>query len=400
MKKVSVIIPNYNHCHYLGSAIQSVLAQTFSDYEIIVVDDGSTDNSREVVSSFGEKVHYIWQENKGLGGARNTGILASTAEFVGFLDADDEWEPTYLERMVQLSQKYPEAVVYYCCAQGIDESGNQLPQVFGQMVAPGDVYQNLLRANFIIPSTVMARRSTVVEKGLFEQDNLAIHGCEDWDLWLRLAPHNRMVGTSERLVRYRQHQNTFSAHPEKMQKAVKAVIEKHFGLDEGDQNKWSPEKKRAYGGVYRYASLTAVQTQDDWKAASQYLKRAIEIDPNLVEDLDLFYELAFGKQPPGHKGTNHKLELEQNIVKITELLKDSIGTKTIQETHSLRRKLYGTSNFAIGLAAYNSSRKRISRKYLLRSLYYRPELVFEPRIIPNFLKTYINTSWIGWNKTK
>ena len=120
MNKVSVIIPNYNNAHYLGKAIQSVLRQSFKDYEIIVVDDGSTDNSKDVVSTFGDKVRYIWQENKGLGGARNTGINASNTEFIGLLDADDEWKPFYLEKMMSLVQRHPDAAVYYSAARGMD----------------------------------------------------------------------------------------------------------------------------------------------------------------------------------------------------------------------------------------------------------------------------------------
>ncbi len=169
MKTVSVVIPNYNNAHYLGRAIQSILHQTFTDYEIIVVDDGSTDNSKDVVGAFGDKVRYIWQENKGLGGARNTGILASNAEFIGLLDADDEWKPTYLERMISLVQRLSDAAVYFCAAQGMDAAGKDLPQIFGRFIPSDSIYQTLLRANFIIPSTVTLRRVAILEAGLFEE---------------------------------------------------------------------------------------------------------------------------------------------------------------------------------------------------------------------------------------
>ena len=120
---VSVIIPNYNNAHYLKKRYTKYSNQTFTDYEIIVVDDGSTDNSKEVVDAFGDKVRYIWQENKGLGGARNTGIRASNAEFVGLLDADDEWRPDYLEKMMLLVHNILKRCVYYSGAQGMDASG-------------------------------------------------------------------------------------------------------------------------------------------------------------------------------------------------------------------------------------------------------------------------------------
>ena len=397
MKTVSVIIPNYNHGHYLANAINSILTQSFVDYEIIVVDDGSTDNSREVASSFGEKICYIWQENKGLGGARNTGILASNSEFISLLDADDEWEPDYLEQMVHLAQKYPSGVVYYCCAQGIDEIGNLLPQKFGQMVASGDVFQNLLRANFIIPSTVMLRRAELIENGLFEQDNKAIHGCEDWDLWLRLAPTYPIVGTSECLVRYRLHQNTFSAHPGKMQGAVLAVIEKHYGPDDGNENEWASEKKRAFGGVYRYHALSEIQNLEDWESASRYLRRGLEVDPSLALDLDLFYEMAFGKQSPGYRGTEEQLNFDQNSSNIVRLLENVFQNANVQKT--CKRQSWGTAYFAIALAAYNTGKREVSRHFFIQAIRYRSELLFEPRVTANLLKTYLHPTWMNQIKS-
>lgn len=97
MPEVSVIIPCYNHGHYLPHAVNSVLAQTFTDWEAIIVDDGSTDNTREVAAQFtDERVRYVHQENRGLSGARNTGIRAAQGAYLAFLDADDEWEPRFL----------------------------------------------------------------------------------------------------------------------------------------------------------------------------------------------------------------------------------------------------------------------------------------------------------------
>ena len=102
---VSVIIPNYNHAQYVGDAIRSVLAQTYRNYEIIVVDDGSTDNSRETVSQFDDQVQYIYQKNAGLSAARNTGIKASKGSLIGVLDADDMYEPDYLSTLVSALQE-------------------------------------------------------------------------------------------------------------------------------------------------------------------------------------------------------------------------------------------------------------------------------------------------------
>ena len=388
MKKVSVVIPNYNNAHYLGSAIQSVLRQSFTDYEIIVVDDGSTDNSKNVVGAFGDKVRYICQENKGLGGARNTGILASNAEFIGLLDADDEWKPTYLEKMMALTRYHSDAVAYYCAVQGMDSNGKDLPQIFGRMPSSNDIYQNLLRANFIIPSTVLFRRSTILEAGLFEEKNRDLHGCEDWDLWLRLCPAHHFAGTAEPLVRYRLHTNTFSANPAHMQHAARTVIEKKFGPNDGEYPNWSEDKKRAFGGVYRYQALTSIQKQGNWEAATVSLHKAIEIDPTLSIDLNLFYELAFGAQPPGYRETTHNLHLEQNAEKIIGTLVNIFDGDI--KIISLRRTTFGTASYAIGLVAYNTGQRELSKRFLFRALVFSPKLLLERRITTTLLKSYLS----------
>ncbi len=106
---VSVVIPNFNHARYIGDAIRSVLAQEYPHFEIIVVDDGSTDDRRAVVVEFGNLVQYIWQENQGLSAARNTGIRAARGSFVGVLDADDLYEPNFMGVLVALLKERPEA---------------------------------------------------------------------------------------------------------------------------------------------------------------------------------------------------------------------------------------------------------------------------------------------------
>lgn len=390
MKVLSVIIPNFNNAKYLGRAIQSILDQTFTDYEIIVVDDGSTDNSRNVVDAFGNKIRYIWQENKGLGGARNTGVLASNSEFIGLLDADDEWKPTYLEKMMQLVRRHPDAVVYFSGAQGMDAFGNDLPQVFGRMITSNMTYHSLLRANFIIPSTVIFRRDVILKVGLFDEKNPNLHGCEDWDLWLRLLPSHQFAGTAESLVRYRLHAQTFSANPAHMQDAVKTVIEKNFGADDGKYADWTPEKKRAFAGVYRYCALSSVQKQASWNTATESLCKAFEIDPTLTVDINFFYELAFGSQLPGYRETAYDLDLEQNARQITGMLANIFDATPLPG--SLRRRAFATASYAIGLVAYNTSRRDLSARFLTRALVLSPKLLLDRKIVFTLIKSYLPSS--------
>jgi glycosyltransferase involved in cell wall biosynthesis len=392
ISKVSVIIPNFNNSNYIAKAVQSVIDQTYSPYEIVVVDDGSTDDSREVIGSFGNQVRYIWQENQGLGGARNTGIFAAGGDFVGLLDADDQWQPDYLERMVALMNQHPEAAVYYCQAQGMDSDGHHLPQFFGGPPIPADqMYPTLLRANFLIPSTILMRRSIVLNAGLFDQQ---LRSCEDWDLWLRILPEIHFVGISDNLVRYRLHAKTLSADPAYMQNAARKVIEKHFGTDDGQYGNWSWEKRRAYGGTYRYITITSIQRQNDWDAAGNALRRALQTDPSLASDIDFFYELALGAQPAGYRGTAHQLNLVENSVFMMKMLEEVFRSQVGQNMNRLRGKTCGSAYFALGLIAYNTGQFSIGRAFFLKALKFSPELLYNRLLIGDLIKSSLGPTWV------
>lgn len=393
---VSVIIPNYNHTRFVRGAIHSALNQNYPRIEIIIVDDGSTDNSRDVVAEFGNKVRYIWQENQGLAGARNTGIRAARGEFVGLLDADDLWQPNFLDVMLSLADQHPEAVLYYCCAQGMDIKGRDLPQIFGGPPVPSDMlYQSLLRANFLLPSTIMIRRSIALSAGLFDP---VLRSCEDWDLWLRLLPEHTFVGTSACLVRYRLHDSSLTKDPAGMQKALRSVVEKHVGLEDGQSATWPKEKQRAYGGFYRYCLLSSIQYQNDWQAAAQNLYNALRADSTLATDLDLFYDLALGNQPTGYRGTPYHLNLDSNAFHIKNVLKELFNSPEFSDVHHLRRLTYGTAYYAIGLAAYNTGHRSFSQRFRYKALYFRPDLWRDSRIIGNLFKSFLSPSLLDFLK--
>lgn len=394
MPKVSVIIPNFNNAHYVVSAIQSVLNQSYQDFEIIVVDDGSTDNSRETIAQFGTKVRYLWQANQGLAGARNTGIRAAQGELIGLLDADDLWLPTYLATMLDLCQESPQSAVYYCAAQCIDSNGVKLPRVLGVPAASSEpIYQTLVRANFLIPSTIVMRRGVVMAAGLFDQQ---LRSCEDWDLWLRIGTNARFTGISEPLVLYRLHNSSLSANVAGMHQAARTVIEKNFGLDEGDHQQWPVEKKRAYGGLYRYFALTAVQRQNDWAATAKFFRQALQADETIATDLDFFYELTLGSQPIGYRGTAHELKLAGNSAQIEQMLQTIFTSTPFSHLTALRRQTYGTAYYALGLTSYNTGHLSDSRRFFYTAVRYRPELGWDRRIVGNFIRSLAGQKGLHW----
>ncbi|MFN8487854.1 MAG: glycosyltransferase [Caldilineaceae bacterium] len=394
MPKISVIIPNFNNAHYVAGAIQSVLNQRDQDFEVIVVDDGSTDNSSAVIHQFGERVRYLWQENQGLAGARNTGIHAAQGEFIGLLDADDLWQPTYLEKMMALSRQSPDSAVYYCAAQCIDSQGQKLPRLLGAPVGkPAAIYQALVRANFLIPSTIVLRRDVIMAAGLFDQK---LRSCEDWDLWLRIGAKTHFMGLEEPLVLYRLHNSSLSANVVGMQQAARAVIEKNFGLDDGQRQHWSAEKKRAYGGLYRYFALTFVQRQNQWDAAGKCLGDALQIDETIAIDLDLFYELALGAQPIGYRGTAHELPLAFNVNQVEQMLHKLFAASALSQATTLRRQTYGTAYYALGLVSYNTGHLAESRRFFSTALRYRPELGRDRRIIGHLIRSLAGQKGLDW----
>ncbi|HLY89110.1 MAG TPA: glycosyltransferase [Acetobacteraceae bacterium] len=185
---VTVLIPAYNAAATIARAINSVLAQTFSDYEIIVVDDGSQDTTSEIVAAYRDERIRLFRlpQNRGESGAMNEGIAAARGELVAFLDADDEWLPTKLAKQVTVLRNSPDAVIVTCGCRFIDGQGNVFRE-FGILppgIKPTDVWRSLLSATFIAKPCVVARLSALRSVGPFDT-KLAI--AADQDMWIRLA---------------------------------------------------------------------------------------------------------------------------------------------------------------------------------------------------------------------
>jgi glycosyltransferase involved in cell wall biosynthesis len=384
---ISVVIPTYNQAQFLVNTIQSALVQTYRNIEIIVVDDGSTDETPKIIQQYGELIQYIRQDNQGLAGARNTGICTAKGQFVALLDSDDLWLPSFLEVMATRIAENPGATVYYCGWRYIDSEGQLLPQSPHTWLVPQrEMYQTLLRANFIIPSTVVMNRSRVVEAGLFDP---SFRRLQDWEFWLRLLMADHVfIGSDACLVHYRLHAGALSVDHLGGHQAALAIAEKLFGKDDGLPQTWSLDKRRAYGGVYRYHLLTFIQRQNDWQAATNSLQQALQVDPSLAMDLGLFYDLALGSQTAGYRGTGQQLELSKNADQIQRLLADVFYSSG--GLRKVRRSAYGTAYFALGLVAYNTKQLHLCREYLTKAVFYRPALCFDFRLLGDLVKSNLN----------
>lgn len=228
MPTISVIIPAYNAERTILETITSVQQQTFSDFEIIVINDGSTDRTLELLESIkDERIKIFSYENGGLAAARNRGISHATGEFIAFLDADDMWTADKLELQLLALQKHPEAGVVYSWSQFMDEKG-KLTYVVDDRLIEGYVYEKLLINNFLNNgSCVLIRRQAIESVGEFDS---ACKGCEDWDFYLRLAVDWHFVLVPKPQIIYRQSSNSMSSKVEAMEAGAMITIEKAFRL--------------------------------------------------------------------------------------------------------------------------------------------------------------------------
>lgn len=389
----SVVIPAYNQAAYLARAIASVLNQTYPHFEIIIVDDGSTDDTRSVVEEYGGRVRYIWQENQGLAGARNTGIRNARSHLICLLDADDEWLPQYLEKMVQVAMEDPSAAVYYCCAQSMDKDGKKLPQVLGCNPHQSDqLLDAIIRANFLIPSTVMMNYEVIKADELFD---INFRRLQDKEMWVRLLKQGYYFRSlPEVLVKYRIHAESLSVDIHSGRQASMAFSVKHFGADDGKPESWSRHKRLAFGGTYRHHALGAIRKQNNWQDGAFYLGKAFECDPSLADDLEVFYQLALGNQPLGYRGSNEKIDLAGNANKTMKLLNEVFQTQS-PALQSLKGKVYGMAYYAIGMCAFNTGNYTLSRKYLGLAGKYRPSLWFSSDLTSRWLKSWLGNRWIA-----
>lgn len=235
MPLFSIVVTCYNYGQYLQQSLQSVLDQTCSDYEVIVIDDGSTDNTPDVMEQYAadSRFKYIRQANAGQPKAKNRGITESRGEFIAFLDADDIWLPTKLEKQLALFADPLVGVVYsrrkWINQDGVEISGNE------RILRRGDILDHIFIDNFICFSSSVIRHSCLEEVGYFDE-NLPMG--IDYDLWIRLAARYRFEYVDEPLVKYRTGHANLSKNTMKRYDCAQKIMNKALG-DHQVRNKFS-----------------------------------------------------------------------------------------------------------------------------------------------------------------
>ncbi|MCG6137604.1 MAG: glycosyltransferase family 2 protein [Nostoc sp. LLA-1] len=226
MPKVSVIIPTYNAMKYLPDTLESVLKQTFTNFEVLIINDGSSDHILEWSAKLLDpRVKLISQTNQGVSIARNTGIAHAQGEYIAFLDADDLWEPTKLEKQTSCLDNKPTVGLVYTWTILVDENKNTIGKIYASH-AEGNVWQKLLETDEMCnSSSAMVRRCCFETVGVFDP-NLAF--AEDMDMWLRIAAIYPFAVVKETLTLYRQHSTNTTKNREGMIHGLRTLIEKTF----------------------------------------------------------------------------------------------------------------------------------------------------------------------------
>ena len=281
--EVSVIIPLYNEEKYVDDAINSVLNQTYQDFEIIVVDDESTDNSRLVIKNFNDpRIKYFYKKNSGPNLSRNYGIERAQGELIAFLDADDIWTPHKLEIQVKKIKEDPNIGLVFGWVYYIDSNSNLTGQT--RYDIDKDYYINILLGNYVDNGSTPLIRKTCFDKvGFFK--NMQPAG--DWDMWIRIAKEYDFANVKDYIAMYRIHSQGISKKYKKMEKHLFQILDREFNTNDP---KLLSIKQKAYSYRYKYLSGVCRNLLQN-KDALSYIIKAIKTYPPLLFEKATFREI-------------------------------------------------------------------------------------------------------------
>jgi glycosyltransferase involved in cell wall biosynthesis len=268
---VSVVIPTYNRAHLIGRVIDGVLDQTYEDFEIIVVDDGSSDNTEEVVRSLKDKrIRYIRHEkNKGAPAARNTGIRTANGEYIAFQDSDDEWVPEKLEKQMKFFENAPQevGVVYTGFLRIVNGWGGYIPYPWVTK-KEGDIHKELLKGSFITTPSIVVRKECFAKAGMFDE---RLPRLQDYELVLRLSKYYEFRFIDEPLLKSPYTADSLSSSEAARIRALKIILTKHLADFMEDEKSLS----KYYFGIGIHLCLN-----NEIAEGESYITKAFEINPD------------------------------------------------------------------------------------------------------------------------
>ena len=281
MPTISVIIPAYNAEHTILETIQSILKQTFSDFEIIIVNDGSSDRTLDIVRQIGDpRIKCFTYENGGNSLARNRGLSHAIGEFISFIDADDLWTPEKLELQLEALQQHPEASVAYSWTAHFVDDREKSVSSYRPIFFEGNVYDRILVYNFIANgSNILVRRKAIELVGGFES---TLKRCADWDLYIKLAAKCNFVVVPKHQILYRQSPNSLSKDIELVEQQSLIVIERAY---QSAPPEYQDLKNQTLARINQYYTRQYLKRSNDLEAtkkASQRFWTAIRWYPQIL----------------------------------------------------------------------------------------------------------------------
>ncbi len=279
---VSVCIPAYNRRDYLKETLLSVFAQTYKDYEIVIVDDGSTDGTEEMIKQLGRNIRYHWQENAGDAAARNKLIELAAGKYISFLDSDDLLIPDALEHMVAVMKRESDPVIVYGSYLRIDQNGNVIGK--GKIKhRSGFVTKYLFQATFVHSCGSMFPKNALEEAGGFDT---SLPVCSDYDLWLRLSLKYRFIALSEPTFKRRRHSGNLSSGS-LQNRITEFEVLKRFYYEKGG-NAVIPQRiamKKLSREEYRVGKYALIEKKP--AVAARYFRESFRRHPNIKSALGL-----------------------------------------------------------------------------------------------------------------
>ena len=291
MQTISVIIPTYNSEKTIKKTIESVLKQTFADFELIVINDGSEDRTLDIISQFNDpRVKVFSYPHAGGNISRNRGLEAAVGTLVSFLDADDIWTPDKLARQLQALQENESAKVAYSWTDYIDENGEFLRSGM-HITANGDIYKQLFVANFLENgSNPLIYREALITLGGFDE---SLNASQDWDMWLRLAHKYNFIAVPSVQILYRISPGTVSSNLARQEKSSLLVLERAYQARPSvGKHTWSI----SLANLYKYMTCKALQqpfNRQKGIAAFIFLWKFIINDSSRLKRTSLTLKLLF-----------------------------------------------------------------------------------------------------------
>jgi hypothetical protein len=389
---VSVILPVYNGARFIADAIDSALSQTYAAVEIIVVDDGSSDDTPAILERFHRRPGFtvVRQANRGVSASRNRGLAMAGGPYVAFLDHDDIWETSYLERAVASLRVLDDSVAGVVAGwTRIDAAGRPLPGTQCLVRGRLDLHDFLVQNRCPLGAVVL-RRSAALEVGGFDE---RLRAAEDWDLWLRLTVGGKsLVAVEECLWRYRLHDSNASGDPIRARDDALRTLSKIYAHP-AVPSELQQLRPQAIGYTHLHAStdLYALSRVADGLAD---FDAAVRAWPDLLLEDETYYATICAEQPVGTKASPQGLDLERAAARLLQALARCSSAGGGTSDPQRQRRAYARASRALARLAYGQRRMPLARRHAAAALRNDVRLWFDWDTIGIVLKSFAGAAGV------